>query len=118
MFQIIGLVVLFGCVFGSYVISGGQFGVILHALPHEMMAIGGAGIAAFLISNSVTTIKATMGGFGKVFAGPRWKPQDYRDLLALLFSLTKTMKSKGVIAWRATSRSPTKARSSAVTPRS
>jgi chemotaxis protein MotA len=98
MFQIIGLVVLFGCVFGSYVISGGQFGVILHALPHEMMAIGGAGIAAFLISNSVTTIKATMGGFGKVFAGPRWKPQDYRDLLALLFSLTKTMKSKGVIA--------------------
>ena len=98
MFQIIGLVVLFGCVFGSYVISGGQFGVILHALPHEMMAIGGAGIAAFLISNSVTTIKATLGGFGKVFGGPRWKPQDYRDLLALLFSLTKTMKSKGVIA--------------------
>ena len=98
MFQIIGLVVLFGCVFGSYVISGGQFGVILHALPHEMMAIGGAGIAAFLISNSVTTIKATLGCFGKVFGGPRWKPQDYRDLLALLFSLTKTMKSKGVIA--------------------
>ncbi len=98
MFQIIGLVVLFGCVFGSYLISGGQFGVILHALPHEMMAIGGAGIAAFLISNSVSTIKATLGGFGKIFGGPRWKASDYSDLLALLFSLTKTMKSKGVIA--------------------
>jgi chemotaxis protein MotA len=62
------------------------------------MCIAGAGVAAFLISNSVTTIKATGGGFAKVFAGPKWKPTDYRDLLSLLFLLTKTMKSKGVIA--------------------
>lgn len=98
MFQIIGIVLLFGLVFGSYIMSGGNMGVILEALPHEMMTIGGAGIAAFLISNSMTVIKATAGGFGKVFAGPKWKPADYRDLLALLFLLTKTMKSKGVIA--------------------
>ncbi len=98
MFQIIGIVLLFGLVFGSYVISGGKFEVILHALPHEMMAIGGAGVAAFLISNSVTTMKATLGGLGKAFVGPKWKKQDYKDLLSLLFQLTKTMKSKGVIA--------------------
>lgn len=98
MFQIIGLVALFGTVFGSYVISGGKFDVILHALPHEMMAIGGAGISAFLISNSVSTMKGVLGGFGKVFGGPKWKSSDYRDLLSLLFLLTKTMKSKGVIA--------------------
>ena len=35
---------------------------------------------------------------GKVFSGPKWKASDYRDLLSLLFLLTKTMKSKGVIA--------------------
>jgi chemotaxis protein MotA len=98
MFQIIGLVLLFGLVFGSYIISGGNLNVIMHALPHEMMAIGGAGVAAFLISNSVTTIKGVGGGFGKAFAGPKWKTADYRDLLSLLFLLTKTMKSKGVIA--------------------
>jgi len=98
MFQIIGIVLLFGLVFGSYIISGGKMDVILHAAPHEMMAIGGAGVAAFLISNSMTTIKATAGGFGKIFAGPKWKTADYRDLLSLLFLLTKTMKSKGVIA--------------------
>ena len=98
MFQIIGIVLLFGLVFGSYLISGGNLGVILHALPHEMMAIGGAGVAAYLISNSMTVIKGTGGGLGKVFAGPKWKAADYRDLLALLFLLTKTMKSKGVIA--------------------
>jgi chemotaxis protein MotA len=98
MFQIIGIVVLFGTVFGSYVISGGKFEVILHALPHEMMAIGGAGIAAFLVSNSLPVIKGTLGGLGKAFAGPKWKASDYKDLLSLLFLLTKTMKSKGVIA--------------------
>src|SRR5690606_9539450 len=98
MFQIIGIVLLFGLVFGSYIISGGKFEVILHALPHEMMAIGGAGVAAFLISNSMPVIKGSLGGLGKTFAGPKWKKQDYKDLLSLLFQLTKTMKSKGVIA--------------------
>ena len=44
--------------------------VIIEALPHELMASAGAGVAAFLISNSMTTIKATGGGFGKVFSGP------------------------------------------------
>lgn len=98
MFQIIGIVLLFGLVFGSYAISGGKFEVIIHAAPHELMAIGGAGIAAFLISNSLPVIKGSMGGLGKTFAGPKWKKQDYKDLLSLLFQLTKTMKSKGVVA--------------------
>jgi chemotaxis protein MotA len=98
MFQIIGIVLLFGMVFGSYILAGGKMEVILHSLPYELMAILGAGVAAFLIGNSVSTIKATLAGFGKVFAGNKWKKKDYVDLLSLLFQLTKTMKSKGVIA--------------------
>jgi chemotaxis protein MotA len=98
MFQIIGIVVLFAMVFGSYILSGGNLGVIMKELPHELMCIFGAAIGAFLTANSLPVIKGTLGGFGKVFAGPKWKNSDYRDLLALLFQLTKTMKSKGVIA--------------------
>ena len=98
MFQIIGIVLLFGLVFGSFIMSGGNMAVILEAAPHELMAILGAAVAAFLISNSMTTIKATAGGFSKIFGGPKWKASDYTDLLSLLFLLTKTMKSKGVIA--------------------
>jgi chemotaxis protein MotA len=98
MFQIIGLVLLFAMVFGSYMIAGGNMAVITHALPHEMMAIGGAGVAAFLIANSLPVIKGTGGGLARAFAGPKWKAADYRDLLSLLFLLTKTMKTKGVIA--------------------
>ena len=98
MFQIIGVVLLFGLVFGSFIMSGGNMGVIMEAAPHELMAILGAGVASFLISNSMGVIKATAGGMGKVFKGPKWKAGDYADLLALLFLLTKTMKMKGVIA--------------------
>jgi chemotaxis protein MotA len=107
MFQIIGLVLLFSMVFGSYLLHGGNMGVIMATLPYEMMAILGAGVAAFLIGNSVPTIKATGGGFAKVFAGPKWKAGDYRDLLSLLFLLTKTMKSKGVIALESHIENPT-----------
>ena len=98
MFQIIGIVLLFGLVFGSYIMSGGNMGVIIEAAPHELMCILGAAIASFLISNSITTVKATGGGIGKIFAGPKWKAQDYTDVLSLLFILTKMMKQKGVIA--------------------
>jgi len=107
MFQIIGIVLLFGTVFGSFIMTGGKIGVVLEAAPHELMAILGAGIAAFLISNSMTTIKATGGALSKVFKGPKWKSTDYKDLLSLLFLLTKTMKSKGVIALESHIEKPT-----------
>jgi chemotaxis protein MotA len=98
LFQIIGIVVLFGCVFGSFIMSGGNIAVVLGALPFEMLTIGGAATAALLTANSLPVLKGLGGGMGKVFKGPTWKSADYRDLLSLLFLLTKTMKSKGVIA--------------------
>ena len=101
MFQIIGIVVLFGCVFGSFIMSGGNIAVVLETtLPFEMLTIGGAATtAALLTANSLPVLKGLGGGMGKVFKGAKWKATDYRDLLSsLLFLLTKTMKSKGVIA--------------------
>ncbi len=98
MFQIIGLLVVFGMVFGGFALAGGHFDVIIKAAPFEMMMIGGAGVGSFLISNSMGTIKGAMGGFGKALSGPKWKAKDYQDLLTLLFVLTKTMKTKGVVA--------------------
>src|ERR1700733_14536660 len=101
MLQIGGLVVLFGCVFGGYMMTGGSLGVVFEALPHEMLTIFGAALAAMLIAGSVYNLKKIMGSLGQVISGPRWKPGDYRDLLCLLFLLTKTMKSKGLIALEA-----------------
>src|SRR5215467_4922175 len=101
MFQIIGIVLLFAMVFGGYVLSGGHFEVILEALPHEMMTIGGAAVAALLLGNAIGDVKKTLADFAKAFSGSKWKAADYRDLLCLLFLLTKTMKTKGMIALEA-----------------
>src|SRR6202451_3465200 len=101
MLQIGGIVVLFAMVFGGFIISGGSLGPVMEALPHEMMTIGGAAIAALLIGGSMYSLKKVAGDLSKVITGPKWKPQDYRDLLCLLFLLTKTMKSKGLIALEA-----------------
>jgi chemotaxis protein MotA len=101
MLQIGGIVVLFGCVFGGYLMTGGDIGVILEALPHELLTIGGAAVAALLISGSMDTLKKIGGDIAKAFSGPRWKATDYNDLLCLLFLLTKTMKTKGLIALEA-----------------
>jgi chemotaxis protein MotA len=95
MFNGIGLVVILVCVFGSFLISGGNMGVILHALPHEMMAIAGAAIGAFMLGNSAPTIKKAWSGTMRVFKGPRWTENDYRDLLALMFSLLLVFRKGG-----------------------
>ena len=42
---------MIGMVFGSYVLAGGKFGIILKALPFELMTIGGAAAGTFLIAN-------------------------------------------------------------------
>lgn len=107
MFQIIGIVVVFVMVFGGFALAGGHFDVIIKALPFEMMMIGGAAVGAFLIGNKPKTVMKTLGDFAKIFAGPKWKRQDYTDLLSLLFLLTKTMKTKGVIALESHIENPT-----------
>ncbi|MBB5713663.1 flagellar motor stator protein MotA [Sphingomonas aerophila] len=94
----IGLLIILGCVFGSFLISGGKMTIVMHALPHEMMAIGGAAIGAFIVSNSLPTVKLAGKGLVRAFKAPRWKDKDYRDLLTLLFGLLSTFKKGGATA--------------------
>ena len=98
MFPIIGLAVVFGMVFGGFVLAGGHFEVIIEAAPMEFMMIFGAAVGATIISNDMHGLKQVVGGFGTVMKGPKWGKKDYSDLLALLFQLTKLMKTKGVVA--------------------
>ncbi|MEM8751874.1 MAG: flagellar motor stator protein MotA [Pseudomonadota bacterium] len=89
MVGIVGILITFVMVFGGYFIAGGKFSIIIGALPFEMMMIGGAAIGAFVLANSVDDIKHTLKDLGKVFKGPKWKDEDYRDLLCLLYTLIR-----------------------------
>ena len=96
MFGIIGIVFLMVMVFGGYTLAGGKMGIILGSLPFEMMMIGGAAIGAFMISNDLPAMKHTLKDVGKVFKGPKWKHQDYTDLLCLLFALIRIARQNPV----------------------
>ncbi|MDO6479789.1 flagellar motor stator protein MotA [Shimia thalassica] len=96
MIGLIGIVTIFVMVFGGYLAAGGKFAIILKSLPFEMMMIGGAAIGAFLISNDMHAIKHTAKDIGKVFKGPKWKPEDYKDLLCLLYELIRLAKQNPV----------------------
>ncbi|WP_134680615.1 flagellar motor stator protein MotA [Paracoccus ravus] len=97
MMILLGLVVVFGLVFGGYFLSGGSMSVILHALPYEGMMVGGAALGAFIMANSFGVIKGTLRAGGMAFRGPHWKPNDYSDLLKLLHDLSRTYKSGGAM---------------------
>jgi len=96
MIGLLGIVVIFGMVFGGYLAAGGKLSIILHALPFELMSIGGAAVGAFLISNDMPVIKHTIRDIAKVFRGHGWRPEDYRDLLCLLFQLIRLARQNPV----------------------
>jgi chemotaxis protein MotA len=96
MLGLVGIAVILVMVFGGYMLAGGKMGIILKALPFELIMIGGAAVGAFLISNDMSSVKQTLRDIGKVFKGPRWKPDDYRDLLCLLFELIRLARANPV----------------------
>jgi chemotaxis protein MotA len=98
MFAAVGIIIVLVMVFGSFVISGGSIGVILHALPIEMLVIGGAAVGSTIAGNSGADLKALLGGFGKVFKGPKYNKKDFLDVIFLVSKLMKMLRTDGPVA--------------------
>ena len=98
MFVIIGWLVCLVCVFGVFIIHGGNISVILHALPWEMLTIGGATVGALLANNQMKVVKATMKGLGACFKGSKYTKARYMELLALLFDILQKARKEGLMA--------------------
>ncbi len=98
MFPVIGIVVLLAMVFGGFTITGGALGPVMEAIPHEMLIIGGAAMGALIVGNSGAGLKALGKGLGKVFKGPKYKKQDYLDVIFLVSKLMKMLRMEGPIA--------------------
>jgi len=98
MVGLLGLVLTFAIIFGMYVFSGGKIEIILEAAPHEFPMLMGGAFGAYMVGNSTTVLKVTHKEVVKSFKGSKWKKQDYEDLLCLLFTLCKLIRSKGMIS--------------------
>jgi len=98
MFAGIGIVVLFGMVFGGFAITGGALGPVMEAIPHELLIICGAAVGALITGNNMHGLKALGGGFAKVFKGPKHNKQDHIDAIALTTKLMKMLRTEGPVA--------------------
>jgi chemotaxis protein MotA len=98
MLPVVGIIVLILLVFGGFALTGGNLAPVLHAMPHEMLIIGGAALGSLVIGNSVSELKALGGGLVKVFKGPSYGKQDYLDCIVLVSTLMKIMRTEGPVA--------------------
>ena len=98
MFVAIGIVILLVMVFGGFALTGGALGPVMHAIPHEMLIIGGAAIGATVTGNSMHELKAFGGGFLRAAKGPKHNKQDHIDVIILTTRLMKLLRSEGPVA--------------------
>ena len=98
MIAIVGLVLLFICVFGGYIMAGGSMAPIIKAAPVETFIIAGAAIGAMVTGNSMTIVKGFFGGIGHILAGPKFNKQDFMDCIFLVSKIMKVLKAEGAVA--------------------
>lgn len=96
MFVIIGMIAVVACVIGSYVAMGGKLSVLNQ--PFELVIIFGAGISAFIVSNPMSVVKKGFGRLVGCVKGPKYKKDDYMELLLVQYQVFKLMKQKGALA--------------------
>jgi chemotaxis protein MotA len=89
---VIGLVIALGSMLGGFAALGGHISVIWQ--PWEFVIIGGSALGTFIIANPMKTIIDTGKGIFEAIAGKAPKPRDYLDVLSLLHTLMREMRSK------------------------
>jgi chemotaxis protein MotA len=96
MFSIIGIVLVFACVIGGYLMEKGKLGVLVQ--PAELVTIGGAAIGTVLAANPLHILKKLVGGLLGVIKGSPFTKQRYVDTLKMMFDLFAKSRKEGAIA--------------------
>lgn len=96
MFILIGFVIVFVSVFGSFVALGGHLGALYQ--PFEFTLIGGAALGAYLAANSGKTAKQMLTVLPKVFKKNPYDKDLYMELMALLYVLLNKARRDGLMS--------------------
>jgi chemotaxis protein MotA len=89
---IIGFVITLGCVLGGYMAMGGHLDVLVQ--PFELVIIGGAGVGGFIMANPMKTVKDAGKALGEAFKYAVPKERNYLDVLGVLYSLMRDLRTK------------------------
>lgn len=89
----VGAIVVLVCVFGGYVLHGGNLHIVWQ--PTELMIIGGAALGGFIIANPVAILKMALQKSIQAMTGKGPSKADYLELLQLLFQLFQIFRKDG-----------------------
>lgn len=89
---ILGLIVMLGCMLGGFMAMGGHVDVLWQ--PWEFVIILGTSLGIFIIANPMKVIKDSGKGFGEAFGNAAPSGRQYLDVLGLLYSLMRELRSK------------------------
>ena len=98
MLVIVGYAVAMGCIFGVYIVHGGNIGVILHALPFELITIFGGALGAFVVNNQPKVLKATIAMIPQALKSSKYTKDRYLELMALLYDILQKARKEGLMA--------------------
>ena len=96
---IFGILFVTGCVFGGFIISGGQLLALWH--PPELMIILGGATGAFIISNPPSVLSGSVKGLLGILKGSKYKKATYMELLTLMHNLFAKSRKEGLMALEA-----------------
>jgi chemotaxis protein MotA len=96
MIIVIGIAVVFICVFGGFAIGGGHMGVLVH--PNELLIIGGGAIGALIIMSPRKVLMDIVKGLMTCLKGAPHDRAAYEDLLKVLYELFMLGRRNGMIA--------------------
>src|SRR5580700_4122159 len=94
MIPIVGVLVVFGCIAGGYLMEKGNLQVLMQ--PAELLIIAGAAFGTILIGNPIYVLKAIFGGVLQVFKGSRYSASVYLDMLKFLNDFFNTIRKNGL----------------------
>lgn len=94
---IIGIVTVFACTFGGYLAQGGHIHVLAEAAPLELVIMMGTVAGGFIIANPTVVIKRTLRGFKLLVQKPKYSKASYIELLCMMYSVFKLIKTKGLL---------------------
>ena len=83
MFAIIGIVVVFGCVIGGFLMEKGHIMVLVQ--PAELLIIGGAAAGTVLVANPLRILKKIIAGLLGVLKGSRFTQAAYVESLKMMY---------------------------------
>ena len=106
MIALFGSIIVTVSVIAGFLMAGGNLLLLWH--PSEVVIICGAAIGAFITSNSMKVVKASVSGALGLIKPARYNRETYVELLKLVFDLLVKSRKEGLLAIENDIADPTK----------